>query len=178
MALATTDDLKALLSIRHGEDDALLLRLVGAASEWFEKQAGRTILSTEYVETQDGSGSTAIAPKMYPVISVTDVVISGETVTESTGYGVDGWYQHGDLVRLRGRAFTAGEGNVEITYEAGYAVVPSDVNQAVLEVAGLMYRERDRYGQQSKTMGGESVAFYYTPPSRVMATIEAYRRVD
>ena len=178
MALATTDDLKALLSIRHAEDDALLLRLVGAASEWFEKQAGRTFLSTEYVEVQDGNGATAIAPRMYPVVSVSHVFVAGVELTESTAYGVDGWYQHGDLIRIRGGVFTAGEGNVEITYQAGYAAVPNDVNQAVLEVAGLMYRERDRYGQQSKTMGGESVAFYYTPPSRVMATIEAYRRVD
>ena len=41
MALATITDLKAMLSVQHGDDDALLTRFVSAAEEWFIGQVGR-----------------------------------------------------------------------------------------------------------------------------------------
>ena len=41
--LATVADLKTMLSIQHGDDDALLARLVGAASEFFVEQVKRPI---------------------------------------------------------------------------------------------------------------------------------------
>ena len=45
----------------------------------------------------------------------------------------------------------------------------------MVEVAAVMFRERDRIGQQSKNFGGETVTYYYAPPARVVSTVEAYR---
>jgi hypothetical protein len=82
-------------------------------------------------------------------------------------------------VRLRGTTYriTEGVGNVTLVYSAGFSVVPPDVTQAVLEMAALMYRERERVGQQSRNGPEGSTVFYYSPPSRVVSTIETYRRV-
>lgn len=179
MALATISDLKALLGIQHAGDDALLERLVDSASEFFESQVKRAIEVQDLVEVRDGNGGAAIVPREYPIVEVTGVTVNGEAVPQSASYGQDGWYVAGDLVRLRGATyrFLEGEGNVELAYRAGFETVPPDIVQAVLEMAALMYRERDRVGQQSRNGPDGSTVFYYAPPARVVSTIEAYRRV-
>jgi uncharacterized phiE125 gp8 family phage protein len=177
MALATKDDLKAMLNIQHAQDDALLDRLLASASEYFERQAGRVILAADYTDVQDGTGATSIVPVEYPVVSVTSLTINGETITESVSYDEDGWFLRGDVVRLRGYTATEGTGNVELVYRAGYETTPPDVVQAVLEIAALMYRERERVGQQSRSGPDGNTVFYYAPPARVVSTIEAYRRI-
>ncbi|MEY2668534.1 MAG: hypothetical protein RJA59_1172, partial [Pseudomonadota bacterium] len=92
--------------------------------------------------------------------------------------GVSGYFLAGNVIKLRDQFVTEGVGNVSISYRAGYELtaIPSEVRQVVTEVAALMYRERDRVGIQSKTLGGEPVSFYYAPPARVVSTVEAYRR--
>jgi uncharacterized phiE125 gp8 family phage protein len=178
MALASLADIKAFLSIVHLDDDDLLTRLVSSASTYFEQQTGRTISATDYVEIQDGNGGRTIVPSNYPLISVvtSGIVINGTVIAVSTAYGVAGYYVAGNVIKLRDTWVSAGQGNVSISYRAGYAVTPEDVRQAVLEMTALMYREKDRVGTQSKTLGGEPVSYYYAPPARVVATIEAYRR--
>jgi hypothetical protein len=177
VALASLDDLKIALSIVHYEDDALLTRIGLAASGYFEKQTGRTILAEDYVEVQDGQAGRVIVPANFPIVSVASLSIDGVVQTLSTGYGVAGYYVDGNVIRLRDTFATDGQGNISISYRAGFETAPEDVRQAVIELASLMYVERSRSGQQSKTVGGENVSFYYAPPARVVATIEAYRRV-
>jgi hypothetical protein len=174
--LATIEDLKGYLSINHSNSDADLWAAVVAASKWFETQVGRTIASTSYVEIQDGLGGKTIIPSNYPVISVSAVSISGTAATLSTGYGVSGYYLSGNVIRFRDQFVSEGEGNVSVSYVGGYATIPDDVRSAVTEVAAVMFRERDRAGQQSKVFGGETVTYYYAPPARVVSTVESYRR--
>ena len=173
--LATVEDLKTYLNINHGNNDTDLWAAVVAASKWFETQTGRSLASTSYVEIQDGAGGRAIVPSYYPVISVSALTINGEAVTLSTGYGVQGYYVNGNVIRLRDQFVSEGQGNVSVSYVAGYATIPDDVRAAVVEVAAVMFRERDRIGQQSKNFGGETVTYYYAPPARVVSTVEAYR---
>jgi hypothetical protein len=176
-ALASVEDLKSFLDIKHSEDDSNVYQSVVAASRWFESQVGRTIAAANYVEIQDGNGGQTIIPGNSPLISVSALTIDGTAVAVSTGYGVQGYFIAGNVVRLRSQYVSSGVGNVSISYRAGYelSAIPSEVRQAVVEVAGLMYRERTRVGQQSANISGESVTFYYAPPARVIATIEAYR---
>ena len=190
MALAALDDLKAMLSIQQSDDDALLTRLLAAASAYFERQVGRSLAANDYTITMDGTGWQLVPPQ-YPVISVKSININGNDVTESTDYTMDGWYIQDGVIRLRGSTafyvnpqFTPygfrpwdGNGNVLLEYRAGYETIPDDVQQAVLEMAALMYRERDRVGQQSHNNAAGSTVFYYAPPARVVSTIQAYRRV-
>jgi hypothetical protein len=177
-ALASVEDLKSFLDIRHSEDDINLYQAIVAGSRWFESQVGRTIAATDYVELQDGAGGRSIIPSNYPVISVASVTISGTAVTLSTAYGVSGYFLAGNVIKLRDQFVSEGTGNVSILYRAGYELnaIPSEVRQVVTEIAALMYRERTRVGQQSANIGGESVTFYYAPPARVVNIVEAYRR--
>lgn len=174
--LTSTADVKTYLGVTHSTDDTLIGRLVSAASQWFEAQTGRVFSSTSYDEVQDGCGGRVIVPSYYPLISITSLKVDGVAITASTAYGVDGYYIDGDVIRLRGHYVSTGIGNVELAYVAGYSATPKDVAQAVIEMASLMYRERTRVGQQTATISGESVNFYYAPPARVVAAVEAYRR--
>lgn len=177
-ALASAEELKVFLSITHSEDDLALYQAAVAGSRWFENQIGRTVRAADYVELQDGTGGRLIVPSNPPLISVATngVTVNGTTFPLSTGYGVAGYYLNGSVIRLRDLFVSQGYGNVAIQYRGGYESVPDDIRQAVLEVSAIMYRERDRIGIQSKTLGGEPVSFYYAPPARVVSTVEAYRR--
>jgi hypothetical protein len=129
----------------------------------------------------------AIDLKNWPVIDVTSVVVDGQTIPQGSNPGqstqVDGWMLvESYRIELLGAtyAFTGGIQNVVITYDAGYASVPSDVDQALCELVGYRYRERDRIGQRSKSLdGGGSVSYLIDvfPPS-VKAVIDSYRRVN
>lgn len=174
--LCSMEDIKAFLSIGHNADDGILLSSILRASKWFESQIGRTVAATDYVEIQDGKGGKVIVPSNYPVISVASVSIDGTAVPLSSAYGTAGYFLSGDLIKLRDTYVTEGTGNVTLSYRAGHETTPADVSSAVTEVAALMYRERDRVGQASRSMGQETVSFYYAPPTRVVSTIEAYRR--
>lgn len=177
MALATTDDLKTLLTIRHSEDDALFARLLSAASAQFERQAGgRSILAADYTRELDGTGGTTIVVPDRPLLAVTSLYLAGDVdpVPESGGYGEDGYFIRGNCVYLRGYRTTEGQGTVSISYRAGFEEIPEDIRQAVLEMAALMFRERERYGQQSRNGPDGSTVFYYAPPARWVAAVEAY----
>ena len=72
------------------------------------------------------------------------------------------------------------EREYSITYNAGYATVPGDAAQAVIEWVSYRYKARQWIGQTNKHMAsGETVA---TPESEIPASvkrvIERYRRYD
>jgi uncharacterized phiE125 gp8 family phage protein len=179
ITLASLNDLKDYLSIKTTADDGILLRILLAASAWFESKVGRTLASSVYTEAQDGNGTRTIIPRHYPVTSVASVVIDGQTVPPSTSVDVSGWVHSGDVIKLRGFVAYSGTANVEVVYTAGYPVIPADITQAVIEVAADRYRSRTRVGEVSKSMGGESVSFVtFTIPASVQSVIESYRRIS
>jgi hypothetical protein len=50
-------------------------------------------------------------------------------------------------------------GNVSVTYTAGYAVIPADIEGAACRIVAWGYTESTRIQQNSKSMGGEVVSF-------------------
>lgn len=177
MALATLDDLKRLLDIRHADADDVLTSLLAAASSQFERACGgRVIQAADYERELDGTGGTVIVVPDRPLIAVTSLYLAGdsEPVPESGGYGEDGYFIRGNCLHLRGYRTTEGTGTVSLAYRAGFEEVPADIAQAVKEMAGLMFREKDRLGQQSRNGPDGSTVFYYVPPARWIAAVEAY----
>jgi hypothetical protein len=68
-------------------------------------------------------------------------------------------------------------GNVVWTCTAGYATTPKDLEQAVLEIIALKFRERERVGVSSKTLAGEMVSFFRNVSTDTIAVIDNYKRV-
>lgn len=179
--LTTLDNAKAYLGLDAGQsaDDALLSRLISAASKFLTKQIDRTLASTAYTMTFDGDGDAWVLLREYPVVSVASVTVDGVTVPQRTTVTGEGWLLDGDRVRLVGYTFARGVQNCTIAYTAGYSTTPEDVEQAVIELVAYRYKSKDRTGIMSKTLvSNESVMFsgYSNSTASVDAVIEQYRR--
>ena len=67
--------------------------------------------------------------------------------------------------------------NVAVTYTAGFAATPPEIEQACIELVALRYKERDRIGHVSKGIAGETVTFQQKDmPPDVQTLLDQYRR--
>ena len=180
--LTTIDAVKEYLGIDAGSsaDDALLTRLVTAASAFVTQATNRVFTSTTFTETQSGTGYlTTIIPKQWPVTSVTSVTVDGTAIPARATVTGDGWVLADDVIRLVGYTTTPGVSNIVIVYTAGLASVPTDIAQAVIELAAYRYKVKDRISIASKNLpAGEVISFvgYSASTASVDAVIDAYRR--
>ncbi len=194
--LTTLANVKQWLGIVATTDDALLTRLITAESMVIQTWLDRQINSQAYSETRNGSGAGRGMYEMLfantPVTAVISVTVDGRSIPASTdngvlqpGYGFDQnrvWLaQVGSLSDVQfdnQYFFTRGNGNVLLSYTAGYATVPLDIEQACIELISLRYRERDRIGQASKSMAGETTAFITKAMTdSVLQSIKQYKKV-
>jgi hypothetical protein len=119
-------------------------------------------LITDETITLDSSGGTRIFLPELPVISVSQVVEDGETLTAGTDYKLG---QHGILHRL-GRKWSAGIQNITVTYSHGYATIPDDIVAVCTRAASRAYQAGLRasdaggvLGVASRQLGDFSVSY-------------------
>ena len=178
--LTTLANVKAYLSppLTTTNDDALLTRLVTAASQFIQAWLGRTIAETAYNETRNGLGATRLFLRNRPVTNVTSVAVDGVAIAPASGPGQPGYLFDDNSVYLTGTAFTRGQQNVAVAYTAGYAAMPPELEQACIALVALRYKERDRIGQASKNLAGEVVSFAQKDmPADVLTVLDQYRAV-
>jgi hypothetical protein len=144
----------------QSNDDAVLARLISAASVFFATACGRPILEQSYSELYDGKGNGRLYLRHTPVTSVAALSIDGAVVPEAMAPGTPGWRLNGNIVLLFGHWFGRGLVNVAVSYTAGYATTPADIAEAVMELVGLRYRGRDRLGKVSESIGGMATTSY------------------
>jgi hypothetical protein len=162
--------------------DDILTRLINVASTFFEKMTGRTILASvlgTINETQIAEWHAMyFIPRESPVISVTQILMNGSPMDQHILPTDDGWYQDGDVIRLKW-VHVIPYSQIDITYTAGWATVPNDIEQAVIELVQLKYKDRTKAGANTQSMMGESIS--YLPaliPLTVQRVIDAYKRRD
>lgn len=183
MSLTTLDAVKAHLftdpsvtpPVTH---DALLSGLITRASAFVEGWLNRNILSATYTATVDGPGGTVLTLPNYPITAVSAVTVDGTAIPASTGATISGYVFDANAVKLRGYTFAAGILNVSISYTAGYATVPGDVEQAVIDIVCRKYRGLERIGLVSKGMAGETTTYAQSDMSAdTKSLLNQYRRV-
>ena len=179
--LTTLANVKAYLSppLATTADDALLSRLITAASQFIQTWLNRTIASATYTDTRNGTGGTRLFLRNRPVTAVSAVAVDGISIQASSAVPNGSGYLFDDSsVYLIGYSFTKGAQNVVIQYTAGYAATPPEIEQACIAFVVLRYKERDRIGQVSKNLGGEIVSFQQKDMSPDVATLlDQYRNV-
>ena len=165
--------------ITYTTDDALLQRLITAVSSHVQSWLDRAIASAAYVDTRDGRGGYRVGLTNYPVTAVASVTIDGVSLPASPD-GISPRFTFSDsTVFLIGYGFARGTRNVVISYTAGYATTPPDIEQAAIELVALRYRERDRIGLVSKGLAGETTSYVQQDmPAHVSAVLSQYRRVN
>lgn len=170
--LTTVASLKAWLGITATTADDQLQRLVTAVSVGVAGFLGRDLHSQERTEAYDGTGSDLLLLRQAPATAVARVLVDGQELPASA-YRMTPL----SLVRL-GSWWPVGWDNVQVTYTAGYTDVPPDVEQAVLEICGYRWREKDRIGLASKGFGQETTTFHLTDlPESARSVLLSYRRV-
>ena len=201
--LTTLEDVKAWLQTAQNAfpatDDALLTRLITAASQLIQTWLNRPIASQEWIETRDGLGS-ALGPSdvryqfaAFPAITVSRVVVDGVTIPaipppppEQAGTAAVSTFarQAGYLFTptqlvIRGYSVPRKAGCVTLQYTAGYAATPPDLAQACIELVALRYRERSRIGEVARAIGGgQTVSYSQKDMSDSIKTLlQQYRRV-
>jgi hypothetical protein len=162
-------------------DDALISRLITAASQFIQTWLQRQIAVSDWIEIRDGDGGQRLAFANVPVTQVWSLSIDGLTIPPAPANGRfgAGYVFSPTELALRGYVFTRRAQNVSVTYTAGYASVPPDITQACIELVALRYRERTRIGEASKAlMSGETVTYAQKDMSDDIKTLlSQYRAV-
>lgn len=177
--LTTLENVKEWLGILETEaDDTLLARLITAASQFIQTWIGRLIASQGYTEVRDGHGGRRLIFANYPVTAVASVKVDGVAIPAANGALAAGYRFTATFLSLTGYAFTRALGNVELAYTAGYAATPPELEQACIDLVALRYKERERIGQVSASLAGQTVTFSQKDvPDGVRTVLNAWKKV-
>lgn len=177
--LTTLANVKDWLTITGSADDARITRVVTAASQFMQKWLSRTITpATSYSEKRNGNGKSQMMLRNYPIVSVASVAINGVSIPAAPSSTASGYLFDDDTIYLNGYDFGKSPQGVAVSYTAGFAAVPPDLEQACIELVSLRLKERTRVGEVSKNLGGEVVAFSQKDISDDIRTIlQQYKRV-
>lgn len=185
--LTTLANLKLWLPIPSTttSEDGMLGRLITATSNDFMRATKRPdLLAADYTEVRQGDGATRMILFHWPINSVNTLKIGSVTVNESADKIAPGYYIDEDIDPERifelyviGLTFADGA-SVQISYNAGYATVPGDIEQAVIDWIVYRYKGRPNVGTQQRRMSeGESVQVEQVDaPANVLSVIERYAR--
>jgi hypothetical protein len=193
--LCVLADLKAWLNIQSTTEDVLLQNLITRGSLQMLRWMNRDhIIATSYTENRDGNDSLFMLPRNFPLISVSSVTVNGIAIAAATDQVSAGFVFDSRKIMLRGGAssfytlapyssqyqyrFTRGFQNVQLVYSAGYASVPSDLQQAAIEGFAYVYRRRTHIGEDSSSANGQMTIGFSKEmlPASVLMTLEQYTR--
>lgn len=176
--LCTLADLKAWLNIGNTTDDALLQRLITAASVFMQSWMSTDIPSASYTEVRDGTGSDTLCLGTTPVTAVASLTVNGLPQTLSPDGIQPGYLFSDSAIYLVGTTFPVGRRNVRVTYTAGYNPVPFDLAQECISLAAWKYREKSRIGQTGTGMGPEHISFSLKDmPESTLTLMQQYKKV-
>lgn len=163
--------------------DALLTRLITAASAFIESWLSRTIAVTAYTQTFNGNGGNVLFFPHRPVTAITSVQVNTTTIALASDAVSAGYAFDDTSLYLRGYTFDRGLQNVAVSYSAGLSSnaptdVPSDLQQACIELVALKYRRLENEGVASKAMAGETTTYVVSDmPKPVQTLLMQYRNV-
>ena len=130
--LTTLDNVKAWLGSETTTDDLLLNRLIQQVSRFILSYLQRPSLFLQtYRDVYDGSGSSRIMLRQWPVLSVSSLTVGAQSISAAASFGQPGYAVSPwdgmppgppQSLDLNGYVFCRGIGNVAVEYDAGYAV--------------------------------------------------------
>jgi uncharacterized phiE125 gp8 family phage protein len=182
--LATAKD---HLDIPDTSQDTRIEMLINTASQWFERYCGRVFKSASYVHQFDGTSQTDMILREFPVTSITEVRVdwsrefADSTILDAADYNAnDDELLAAGILRRHNGLWPRGSRNVKVTYEAGYAEVPSDLEYACLLMVEWLYRGNSdrRIGRTSVGKAGETTGYTDSIPVEIMMTADNYKRTD
>lgn len=186
-ALATLSFAKKWLKIPDLETtlDDMVELFINAASQDIEDYCNRKFKSQSHVEYHHGRHSNMILLDQFPVTSITELRIDADsvftdpdTLIDSTSYAL-GDYKN-TLILIDGSVFQKGYHNIRVTYTAGFATIPSNLQMACLWFVMWYHRMREgqNIGRASKSKDGESAQWAQVAPPYIMAVLNNYKKSE
>lgn len=185
--LTTLATLKEWLNIPSSTttSDALLSRMISACSNYIQTFMSRTIAVAGYTETRNGMGSCRMMLKNTPVVSVESLSIDGLAIPVRPTLGPNsstlpwGYVFDDQILYLSGYVFNRGAQNVAVSYHAGFATTPPDIEQACIDMIGDWFKYKDRIGKLSEGIEQQTITFTNADiPARSKGVLLAYKRVS
>ena len=162
MPLPTVADLKAYLRIEIATEDALLARLLSAATQYVEGYIGLPVSARTFTFTARADGIVSAPSIVLPhrPVSVTSITDGDGVVMAASDYSVDAG--SGIIYAATGLAFwnmpytvTYGAG---LSLRADYPATEAMVGQVIIDVACELYQQRTPRAA-SETGAGTSIAW-------------------
>lgn len=183
MPITTVSNCKAFRKVEaeNTDHDEGLERLIPAVQTWLEQECQRTFdqaTVTEYFHGNDWRDCLIISRP--PIVSITnlwdDPARAYATPLSASQYVIAD--AEAGIIRLDGLTFSKGLRNIKITYVGGYQVMPTDLEQAAIEMVWAAYMKGDQnlIGVRSRSIGDGSVQFVNLSwPLDLDAIISKYR---
>lgn len=177
--------------------DAAIGGLLGALGDGFqaavEREIGRTFDPVDYFGAYDGNGRSVLYLEHDPVQTLSSVSVFGSTFTVQSSpvfdpanpptYPLPQCVVKRNLQAIQltdGSCFDWGTQNVFVAYTAGLSpkggAPPPDLVRAVCYWAAMVWKDRDRIGFSSQTVGQQVTAYTRTVPPDVDRLISGWRR--
>lgn len=189
------------LKISVATDDAILQALITAASRQIVSYLQRSVLSATFTEKRNGTGTSMIVLKHWPVTAITSVTVNASVIPASS-QGSYGWVCNlwdgstfpipPAVIQLVGGGysgfppysipaapgvFNEGGQNIQIVYTAGFSTTPPDIEMACNMLVGAWYKEKDLIRQKSSLLGGQSQSYEMDMPTSCKNLLNPYRAV-
>lgn len=200
--LVLLDDVKSFLHMPESntDDDKLIQLLITAFSRYVLNRTGQTSFKqvNTYTEYYDGNGRQKMFLRNYPIVSITSLIIGSYSVPQSQDTVSPGFYIEDTRKSVAFRyspnwmlpqlnqglfpySFVTGQGNIQVTYTAGYQSVPFDLQEACLEAIATNYRRKDWIDLMSRSVsiqGGAGTTTFrsWELPPHAEAVINFYSR--
>ena len=188
-ALCTVDQVKNWLkpvSPNTSIEVEVIEQLINAITERFERETGRQILARAVTVRINGTGNRMAMLPGYPVVSVDELLAlepDGTTWNEYSTGAADLYVTASGRMILQGAndlAFPCGTANIEVTYQPGWAEIPSDVNVAACQWVADWYRawalKRDPI-ENISIAGVTAFVRSEKVPLKVQPVIDLYRNI-
>jgi hypothetical protein len=186
-AMTTLATAKAYLKIPTLEvgQDAMLELFINAASDDIERYCQREFKSKSYTDYHHGRNQNILLPVQYPITAISELRVDNESDFTSADslIPVDDYRigdQNNTVVMVNGRVFPKGFHNIRLIYTAGFASIPSSLENACLWIVNYYNRMREgqNIGRANKAKEGESATYLQQWPPHVTAVLDQFRRTE
>jgi len=183
--------------------DGTLADIMLSVEDYIDGYTGRNFKADTTASARKYSGNGSQELSIDECVQITKVELGnneyGDTFTEITASGTNGYYLWPENyasevvpvrgIHLRGRYWTAGWANHQITAKWGYsAAVPSAISQAATILAACIYRhgagggiggvKSEKIGDYSVSFSGENGAALEAEFARAKALMDKYKKFE
>jgi hypothetical protein len=189
--LVTLDDLREQLRVRPGDvaNDAWLTKVIARSSRAAERYCNRIFPLQGYLDTflagASGAAGEPLILSQAPVDPTSLETTLDGTILDPAGYALQPGVGH--LWRVGDATYWVNTSGLTVAYTAGFAEIPPDVQQAVLDLCTMENAGRGRdpmlrasespgIGRQEYWVGGVPGGYGGLIPQDIASLLNPYRR--